>query len=111
MFNITIEENCHRQIFILSHILFILVLQGMWCGVIHHAIGEHEWILPYRVGGKSCCEHGPLTEEKDKDYLVAGSTAHVALREIVLDKRLLKKIPYFLHCRYQPSSNAKFYVN
>lgn len=60
--------------------------------------GEHEWILPYRIGGKSCCEHGPLTEEGDKDYLVAGSPAHVALREIVLDKHLLKKIPYFLHC-------------
>eukprot|EP00105_Crassostrea_gigas_P038421 XP_019922569.1 PREDICTED: uncharacterized protein LOC105327681 [Crassostrea gigas] len=72
---------------------------GIWCGVIHHVIGEHEWILPYRIGGKSCCEHGPLTEEGDKDYLVAGSPAHVALREIVLDKHLLKKIPYFLHCR------------
>lgn len=72
---------------------------GIWCGVIHHVIGEHEWILPYRIGGESCCGHGPLTEEGDKDYLVAGSPAYVALRAIVLDKHLLKKIPYFLHCR------------
>lgn len=63
-------------------------------------VNEHEWILPYRAGAKSSCQHGPLTEERDKDWLEAGSPAHVAVRDIVRDKRLLKKIPYYLNCKY-----------
>lgn len=63
-------------------------------------VNEHEWILPYRAGAKSSCQHGPLTEEREKDWLEAGSPAHVAVRDIVRDKRLLKKIPYYLNCRY-----------
>nr|XP_022309859.1 uncharacterized protein LOC111115422 isoform X3 [Crassostrea virginica] len=72
---------------------------SMWFGVIHHVVNEHEWILPYRTGGKSSCQHGPLTEEREKGWIVAGSPAHNALRDIVCDTRLLKKIPYFLNCR------------
>ncbi|XP_052694407.1 uncharacterized protein LOC128172674 [Crassostrea angulata] len=72
---------------------------GMWFGVIHHVVNEHEWILPYRVGARSSCLHGPLTEERDKGWLEPGSPAHVALRDIVRDKRLVKKIPYYLNCR------------
>ncbi|XP_061167182.1 uncharacterized protein LOC133176022 [Saccostrea echinata] len=72
---------------------------GIWFGVIHHVVNEHEWILPYRAGAKSSCQHGPLTEERNKDWLEAGSPAHVAVREIVRDKRLIKKIPYYLNCR------------
>lgn len=73
-------------------------LIGMWFGVIHHVVNEHEWILPYRVGARSSCLHGPLTEERDKGWLKPGSPAHVALRDIVRDKRLVKKIPYYLNC-------------
>lgn len=36
---------------------------GIWFGVMHHVVNEHEWILPYRAGAKSSCQHGPLTEE------------------------------------------------
>ncbi|XP_078329915.1 uncharacterized protein LOC111101498 [Crassostrea virginica] len=61
---------------------------SMWFGVINHVVYEHEWILPYRTGGKSFCQHGPLTEEMEKGWLVAGSPAHNALRDIVCDKRL-----------------------
>lgn len=71
----------------------------MWFGVIHHVVNEHEWILPYRVGARSSCMHGPLTEERDKGWIEPGSPAHVALRDIVCDKRLVKKIPYYLNCR------------
>ena len=72
----------------------------MWLGVIHHVVNEHEWILPYRIGSKSSCMHGPLTEEREKGWLEAGSPAHAALRDIVKDKRLLKKIPYYSNCRF-----------
>ncbi|XP_034334703.2 uncharacterized protein [Magallana gigas] len=72
---------------------------GMCFGVIHHVVNEHEWILPYKVGARSSCLHGPLTEERDKGWLEPGSPASVALRNIVRDKRLVKKIPYYLNCR------------
>ncbi|XP_062575090.1 uncharacterized protein LOC134236976 [Saccostrea cucullata] len=59
---------------------------GIWFEVIHHAVNEHEWILPYRAGGRSSCQYGPLTEERDKDWLEAGSPAHVTVRAIVSQK-------------------------
>lgn len=40
-----------------------------------------------------------MTKERDKDWLEAGSPDHVAARDIVRDKILLKKIPYYLICR------------
>ena len=80
--------------------MFIRYLQGMWLDVNHHVINEHEWILPYRLEAVNSCKHGPLTEEREGGGFEAGSPAHVVLRDIVLDKRLLKKIPYYLKCRY-----------
>jgi hypothetical protein len=41
-----------------------------------------------------------LCEERDKGWLTPGSSAHSALTAIVMDKRFLKKIPYYLNCRY-----------
>lgn len=72
----------------------------------HHVVDEHEWIFPYRAGAKKSGQHGPLTEESDKDLLEAGSPANVAVCDIVCDKRLLKKIPYYLNCKY--ISNLSF---
>lgn len=89
-------ENEHVSC--LTEILFFY-LQGTWLGVIHHAVNEHEWVLPYKIGSKSKCLHGPLTEEREKGWLEAESPAHGALRDIMKDKRLLKKVPYYLNCR------------
>lgn len=72
----------------------------MWFGVIHHDANEQERILPQRVGARSSFLHGPLTEERNKGWLEPGSPAHVALRDIVRDKRLVKKISYNLNCRF-----------
>jgi hypothetical protein len=74
----------------------------MWVGVLHHVVGEHEWMLPYSDNGTSACKHDPFTgeETRDKEYLVKGSPAHEALRKIILDKRLLHNIPYYLNFRY-----------
>lgn len=75
----------------------------MWVGVLHHVVGEHEWYLPYSEMGLSMCKHDPLTGEDtgNKEYLIKGSPAHEALRKIILDKRLLHKIPYYLNFRYE----------
>lgn len=73
----------------------------MWVGVLHHVVGEHEWLLPYSEGGVPACSHGPLTGEDrgEKEYLVKGSQAHEALRKVVLDKGFLNKIHYYLNFR------------
>lgn len=75
-----------------------LNLQGTWIGVLHHVVNVHEWVLPYSSTNR--CEHGPLTSEREKGWLERDSPAHVALRHIVLDKRLLNNIPYYLNFRY-----------
>ena len=69
--------------------------------MLHHVVGEHEWILPYSNSEVNGCRHGPLEDEDLEKYLEKGEPAHEALRSIVMDKRLLNKIPYFLNFRYE----------
>lgn len=77
--------------------ILFLYLQGTWLGFIHHEVNEHEWVLPYKINSESKCLHGPLTEDREKGWLEVGSPAYGALRDIVKDKRLLKKVPYYLN--------------
>ncbi|KAK7128318.1 hypothetical protein R3I94_016778 [Phoxinus phoxinus] len=62
----------------------------VWRGVLHHVSGVHEWAL-----GR--CLHGPLGDERE--VIPPGSIAHVALSEIVLNRRWLKDIEKFLTFR------------
>lgn len=78
-------------------------LQGVWCGMIHHVVNEHEWSMSYTDDGTYACKHGPLCAEREKGWLKAGSPAHDAAIGIVMDKRFIKKIPYYLNCRYDIS--------
>jgi hypothetical protein len=66
---------------------------------IGHVVNEHEWILSYSNSGESACKHGPLNVDREKGWLKKGSAPHKALRDIVMNKRLLQKIPYYLNCR------------
>ncbi|CAC5387947.1 unnamed protein product [Mytilus coruscus] len=75
------------------------VIKGVWCGMIHHVVNEHEWSMSYTDDGTYSCKHGPLCEEREKGWLKAGSQAHDAAIGIVMDKRFIKKIPYYLNCR------------
>uniref|UniRef100_A0A8W8M4P9 Uncharacterized protein n=1 Tax=Magallana gigas TaxID=29159 RepID=A0A8W8M4P9_MAGGI len=74
---------------------------GIWAGVLHHVVGEHEWFLPYSDAGPSSCRHNPISEDtmRDKEWMKKGSPPHEALRKIVLDKRFLHNIPYYLNFR------------
>ena len=62
-------------------------------------VNEYEWILSYRNSGESACKQGPLNVDREKGWLKKGSAPHKALRDIVMNKRLLQKIPYYLNCR------------
>lgn len=65
----------------------------MWRGVLHHVSGEHEWAL-----GR--CRHGSLGDEsKEREIIPPGSTAHVALSQIVLNRRWLSNVEKFLTFR------------
>jgi hypothetical protein len=46
----------------------------------------------------------PFVAERQKEWLDGDSPAHVALRHIVLDKRLLNNIQYYLNFRYMYTS-------
>ncbi|XP_061186901.1 uncharacterized protein LOC133195031 [Saccostrea echinata] len=70
---------------------------GKWIGILHHTVNVHTWVLPYSDINE--CNHAPLTEEPTKGWLEKDSPAHVALREIVLDKRLQNNVTYYLNCR------------
>ncbi|XP_062597804.1 uncharacterized protein LOC134259221 [Saccostrea cucullata] len=72
---------------------------GVWFGLLHHVTDEHEWILPFNDSGINACQHGPLTEERTKGWLEKNSPAHNALRYVVMDKRRLNQIHYYLNCR------------
>ena len=65
-------------------------LEECWKSVVHHISNVHEF-----DGEKlTQCPHEPLDPEvaKKKKWLAPGSKAHNALKEVVLDKRLVKDI-------------------
>lgn len=70
---------------------------GIWFGLLHHVTDEHEWILSYSDNGINACQHGPLTEERTEGWLKKDSPAHIALRHVVMDKRRLNQIHYYLN--------------
>lgn len=63
----------------------------MWLGVLHHVCGEHSW-----AGGS--CKHNDLQEEKPP--MKKASKEMDALREVVLDKKLVKSLKYYTNFRY-----------
>ena len=64
----------------------------MWIGLLHHVTGEHEWSL-------DACQHGPLGEYREKEWLGKGSVAYEVLSEIIFSECWLKEVHKFLHFR------------
>lgn len=94
--------NCLYIKFCRSRSILINYFQGLWCGVLHHIVDEHEWILPHGDNGIQHCLHGPLTEtERNKTWLHPRKHCHILkdLANVVLDKRLLGKVGYYLNFR------------
>ncbi len=51
------------------------------------------------IGYNGECSHGPL-EETERPWLNKDSPPMQALRDIVLDKKILKSFPFYTHFRY-----------
>ncbi|VDI48769.1 Hypothetical predicted protein, partial [Mytilus galloprovincialis] len=59
----------------------------------------HQWMIAYSDTAGNECKHGPLSSEREKGWLTGATPPHDALIKIVMDKRFLRKIPYYLNCR------------
>lgn len=69
----------------------------------------HHWLsrvapehLPTVPGGVTACEHGPLPAlpaDGEKQYISANSLLVDTLRDVVLDKNFITKIPYYLNVK------------
>ncbi|XP_073716032.1 uncharacterized protein [Misgurnus anguillicaudatus] len=75
---------------------------SMWIGVLHHVTGEHVWAL-------DACQHGPLADEREKEWIPKGSVAHDALSDIVLNGRWLKQVHKYL--RFRSTSELESFHN
>jgi len=62
------------------------LLREKWQSCLHHTANNHEW----NGGLMSKCDHETVSD--DTDWLTMGSPAHDALRQVVMDRRLLKDI-------------------
>ncbi|PIK53885.1 hypothetical protein BSL78_09203, partial [Apostichopus japonicus] len=66
-----------------------------WRGLLHHVVGNHEWVLGDGYGPARCL-HDPIPPELEQEKLLQpGSLSHVALREIVLSEQLLWNSDYY----------------
>lgn len=76
-----------------SLIAYVYLWQSMWRGILHHVVNRHEW-----ASGQ--CDHGHLDDNRDKEWLTAGTRAHEALTTVVLDKTFLGNIHHYVNFRY-----------
>ncbi|XP_006137905.1 uncharacterized protein LOC102457766 isoform X2 [Pelodiscus sinensis] len=74
------------------------LIEGMWCGLVHHVVNEHQWASGNGII-KERCKHGPQMDEREKEWLEKGSKPHTEMCRIILDKKFLRNIPYFLQFR------------
>ena len=80
-------------------VICVIFSKEMWISILHHVVNEHEWLLAESGEGK--CAHEPLSEEdRNKPWLKKNTPAHDALREIVMDKNLLRTLSYYVNFRY-----------
>ncbi|XP_073468893.1 uncharacterized protein [Aquarana catesbeiana] len=65
------------------------LLREKWTSIAHHASNQHHWDEATLY---SSCHHDDEEEEEDKEWLVAGSEAHLQLKGVVLDENLLEDL-------------------
>ncbi|XP_060551597.1 uncharacterized protein LOC132713139 [Ruditapes philippinarum] len=74
---------------------------SIWRSVLHHITNQHSWILPHG-DGETTCRHGLLSDEdRNKPWLDPRKDCAVLkeLASVVMDKRFLGKVHYYLNFR------------
>lgn len=75
-------------------LLWIIHLQEVWFGVLHHVCGDHKW-------AEGECKHFPEeTPSNGKTYLKKSSKPLAALRKVVLDKKWLSNLAFYVRFRF-----------
>ena len=70
--------------------------------MLYHITDCHEWLVPTVPGGVTACEHDPLPPlpaDGEKQYISPTSPLLDTLRDVVLDKNFIAKIPYYLNVK------------
>ena len=81
-------RNAYLNVFFFFY--FVSYVQNKWFGVLHHLVGEHEW-------HDGQCSHGPRTAaENGKPILDKGSKAMEALRKVIMDKRWVESLIFYV---------------
>lgn len=67
------------------------MLQEKWVSILHHVVNKHRWKKSTKFRK---CSHGRLSRSKERKtkWLKPGSPAHIAMEEVVMNKKLLKDI-------------------
>ncbi|KAM5181696.1 uncharacterized protein ACMZJ9_002141 isoform 1-T3 [Mantella aurantiaca] len=68
------------------------LLREKWVSIAHHASNQHEWDEATLYN--SCHHDEEEEEEENKEWLVAGSDAHLQLKDAVLDETLLEDLSH-----------------
>ncbi|PFX12751.1 hypothetical protein AWC38_SpisGene23241, partial [Stylophora pistillata] len=73
----------------------------VWFGVLHHVCGEHNW-------AEGECRHYPEeTPSNGKTYLKKSSKALAALRKVVLDKKWLSNLAFYVRFRLHSEASLR----
>ena len=78
--------------------LILNTVQVNWASLLHHVTNEHEWI-----GGK--CVHEELTDlptdqdGRELEYFSKAEPAFRALQKLILDKRWMKSLKFYVNFR------------
>jgi hypothetical protein len=71
---------------------YILFIKTEWINVLKHVTNVHTW-----YNGQ--CSHGPLDDVGERQWINKDLAAMQALRDIVLDKKFLKTLPFYTRFR------------
>ncbi|KAI0243159.1 hypothetical protein LSAT2_002718 [Lamellibrachia satsuma] len=82
----------------------LYITWGRWRGILHHVTNSHAW-LTSEGDAPAHCEHEPLTAT-DKRWFVPDSPAHVTLRCVVLNKRFMNTLKYYVNFRHTGALEA-----
>ena len=70
------------------------ILWEKWRSLLHHITGKHRWKTSEHFQNVKKCGHPSISRKDQKSikWLDAGSSAHVALEDVVKNNKLLKDI-------------------
>jgi ribonuclease HI len=70
------------------------ILRETWLSLLHHITGKHQWKASREYKLVKKCGHPRISakDQKEIQWLESGSPAHIALEEVITNKKLLKDL-------------------